>query len=164
MYRVAIPLLYPCVYFVYCRGIECRLSFVSCPAYYADLLCIPPIGNRHRRLLLTRDSIPHVVSILLLVFCARDFNERDSSSVSSLFDTDISSYYYLYYPISTYLAAKWTFLNEYRSFSCISQKKVVTLQTIIEMSNKRMFLLITHATAKLIINKLYIYVHSKSPY
>ena len=101
-----IGLLYPCAYFVYCRGIQCRISFVSCPAYYATLLCIPPIGNRHRRLLFTRDTIPHVVSILLLAFCARDFNERDSSSISSVFDTDISSYSYLYYPISTYWAAK----------------------------------------------------------
>lgn len=101
MYRVAIPLLYPCAYFVYCRGIQCRISFVSCPAYYADLLSIPLIGNQHRCLLYTRDTIPHVVSILLLAFCA-----RDSSSISSVFDTDISSYYYLYYPISTYWAAK----------------------------------------------------------
>ena len=106
-------------------GFLCLLLRVIARSYS---LCIPPIGNRHRRLLLTRDIIPHVVSILLLVFCARDFNERDSSSISSVFDTDISSYYYLYYPISTYLAAKSTFSALSRSFSCISQKKVVTLR------------------------------------
>ena len=94
-----IGLLYPCACFVYCRGIQCRISFVSCPAYYVALLCIPPIGNRHRRLLFTRDTIPHVVSILLLAFCARDFQERDSSSISSVLNTDIASCYYLYYPI-----------------------------------------------------------------